>query len=61
MDYSLLIIKRKGPPQIGNIISEIVSKENPEILYNIGIIDYLESWNLKRKAERAFKTLITEK
>lgn len=29
--------------------------------YNIGIIDYLESWTLKRKAERAFKTMITKK
>ena len=41
MDYSVLIIKRKGPPQTERRISEIPSEEHEEIFYNIGIIDYL--------------------
>lgn len=61
MDYSLLIIKRKGPPQERQTLSEIKSAENADELYNIGIIDYLEEWTLKRKAERQFKSLITTK
>lgn len=57
MDYSLLIIKREGTPT--KAAGEYSSPEQPGILYHFGIIDYLEEWTLRRKAERVFKTLIT--
>lgn len=60
MDYSLLIIKREGQANPERGFAEVPSAANPNEIYNFGIIDYLEPWNLKRKAERAFKTMITD-
>lgn len=57
MDYSLLIIKREGK-QTGQI-GEVKSNAEPQVVYHFGIIDYLEEWTMKRKAERVFKTMIT--
>lgn len=67
MDYSILIIKRKGrvrdreEENYPYRYNEFPSYAALDEYYNIGIIDYLESWTLKRKAERAFKTMITSK
>lgn len=57
MDYSLLIIKREGQPTSQQ--GEFPSTKEPGIYFNFGVIDYLEEWTLRRKAERVFKTLIT--
>ena len=57
MDYSLLIIKREG--EASGQRGELESSKEPGVYFNIGIIDYLEEWTLRRKAERIFKTLIT--
>jgi hypothetical protein len=57
MDYSLLIIKREG--EATRQSGEYESNFEPGVFFNVGIIDYLEEWTLRRKAERVFKTLIT--
>ena len=41
--------------------NECRSTKDTNEYFIIGIIDYLESWTLKRKAERAFKSMITSK
>lgn len=57
MDYSLLIIKRQG--KVTGQKGEFPSTREADICYHFGVIDFLEEWTMKRKAERAFKTMIT--
>lgn len=64
MDYSVLIIKRKFDHDGHGSelkMNECRSTRNEDEYFSIGIIDYLESWTLKRKAERALKSMITSK
>jgi hypothetical protein len=70
MDYSLLLGVYKNPnpkkelslPKfIGMSTFQCVpSKDNTEV-YFIGIIDFLQVWNLKKKAELQYKSLTVEK
>lgn len=57
LDYSLLIIKRKGDAT--NQFGQFASTKQQNVYYHLGIIDYLESYGQKRKNEQVFKTLIT--
>ena len=56
MDYSVLLVveqlsnKQLQPPKVRNQFSS----ENQ--IVHIGIIDYLQDWTLKKKAENFFKS-----
>ena len=36
------------------------SAQEPEIVYILGIIDYLETWNMRKKGEKWYKSLFTK-
>ena len=66
MDYSLLLViesAKKGdrflPTIRGNRISRnmFLSKDR-QIIYHIGIIDYLQNWNYIKKIENIYKTKV---
>lgn len=37
------------------------NEKEPNLIYILGIIDYLETWNVKKKGEQWYKSLWTRK
>jgi hypothetical protein len=53
--------KINQPKIIGKGTFQFVSSKDYSEYYFIGIIDYLQTWNLKKKAELQYKSLTVEK
>ena len=57
MDYSLLlVIEKMQSMKMSTTRNTICSETHPEA-YHLGIIDFLQEWNLNKKMERAWKSL----
>lgn len=66
IDYSLLIIRVKWPkdpvmPKFWSEYQRIQSSLNEKEFYHIGIIDYMQAWNISKQSENWFKSLIGKK
>lgn len=66
MDYSVILgihHKRSDQLFIKKVDYEFSSMESADKkeVYYIGIIDYLQKWNLKKKAERTVKAINSDK
>lgn len=66
IDYSLLIIKVKWErepknPDFWGVYQRIESSVDLETYYHIGIIDYLQKWDLQKKGEKWWKKLLRKK
>ena len=57
MDYSLLlVIESLQSMEISTRRNTICSETHPEA-YHLGIIDFLQKWDLSKKMERAYKAI----
>ena len=63
MDYSFLLVTEKVPQEMQNdmFIGRKLSRntkmsEDKKEFYHIGIIDYLQVWNIQKKGEAFLKT-----
>ena len=67
MDYSLLLqIEKKGKIQsLKQVVKRIsgqgsrnrVMSKDKKFIYHLGIIDYLQSWDLQKRGEKLLKSL----
>jgi len=66
IDYSLLVVRVNwsNPPRDQHFWGQymrIPSKLNQNEFYHIGIIDYLQTWDLQKKGEQWWKKIIGKK
>jgi hypothetical protein len=61
MDYSLLLVEEKITASFSQKSRNEFISNDGITLYHLGIIDFLQTWNLSKKFERTFKQMALKK
>lgn len=65
MDYSLLLVieetsSRSNQDSLKTSCNKFISTDK-KLVYHIGVIDYLQNWNMTKKVENYYKTKILQR